>query len=149
MESAWQEDAEGNDKLVGACSSAGFSNAVAGLRREHDDAYEDALLNGKEFTAATVLELHSQAYPPFSPYARLVVDSDVLKTLEYLAINGWNPESSLQNSEAEELELEVDEDQDLNEDLVEEFYLNSGVLQFFQTALSTQSELIVVPFNGR
>lgn len=146
LETAWDKDSEGNDKLIGACSSIGFTRLLAVLRREHNDAKEHASLTGEYFTAATVLELHNQAYPPFSPYARLVVDDDVLKTLEYLAGHGWNPTTP---AAEEESDVQFEDELDESHDLVEEFYINSGVLQFFQTALSTQSELIVVPFDRR
>jgi hypothetical protein len=146
LETAWDKDQDGNDILVGACSSVGFAKLVAVLRREHNDAKENASLNSDHFTAATALELHNQAYPPFSPYARLVVDDDVLRTLEYLAEHGWNPAPAANEENSDE---QVDDDPNTPDDLVEDFYINSGVLEFFQTALSTQSELIVVPFERR
>jgi hypothetical protein len=138
---AWKQDDNGNDILVGAFNSPGFAKWLKRLRAQFEEARDDALLNDRPFTPPHVLECHNPHTLPFSPYARLVLTDEVLSLLEKLAQEGWPTRESGQGdqesspAEGEEQEREMSE-------LEEE-----GVYTFLERALRNQAEIVVVANN--
>ena len=138
LSSAWEEDDHGNSLLVGAFNSQGFKHRIASLRASFDDAKYSALTEGEEFTPPHALELYNPELPPLVPYARLVVDEEVLAIFEKISQRGWESGQSDSDTNSE-ADPESEEDRELSDEE------SSGVYAFLNIALRNQAELIVVP----
>jgi hypothetical protein len=138
---AWKQDDNGNDILVGAFNSPGFAKWLKRLRAQFEEARDDALLNDRPFTPPHVLECHNPHTLPFSPYARLVLTDEVLSLLEKLAQEGWPTRESGQEDQ-ESSPAEGDEQEREMSELEEE-----GVYAFLERALRNQAEIVVVANN--
>lgn len=141
VNTAWQKDENGADILVGGPNSRGFPTLVTLLTTQLHDAKDHATLYGEIVTPPLQLELYNPNFLPFAPYARLIVDEEVLTLLEHFAVNGWHPNSPPQPEE----ELDEDSEAELPEAEVDhDVYERTGIAEFFQKALSNQSELVIV-----
>lgn len=131
IQTAWKVSEGEKPELLGAYNSPGFGDMVAFIRAKFDEAASDEIWFGERRTQVPNMELYHPYMPPHSPYARIVINDESLRVLEYLVENGWE-EPPAEESEDAEAEYE------------ESIFESSGIYEFVQLALSEQAELLLV-----
>jgi hypothetical protein len=117
-QTAWERDlATGEMKLVGGYNSPGFSAVVDYLEKKYRDATLDRMINEDSRLFVPDLAFVNRHHPAWSPYSRLIVSEETLKTMRTLA-KGQMP-----------TQREVDESQ---------------VFDFFREGLKQDAELVLL-----
>ena len=119
---AWKE-IDGEDRLVGGYNSPGFNSTIVNfLQLRQDEINYDLLFHSESRRQRYDLAFVNKHYTPMSPYARLMVDQELIDVMRKLG-----------NGEA----------------VTEDEYTDTDLRRFFDVGFKNQAALVLLPSTAK